>query len=91
MTRSTRVTKLALLYFGLATATLVWPIYPAVANRIEPRVFGLPFSLVWILGVITANFAVLVVLYRMRLIDAGEIENDESSPPTPAKSGEGLV
>lgn len=67
---------LALLYFVLATAALVWPIYPAFGNRIEPRVLGLPFSLVWVLAVITANFAVLVVLYRRRLVDHRELEDE---------------
>lgn len=69
---STWATRLALLYFVLATATLIWPLYPWLANRIEPRVWGLPFSLVWILGVITANFLVLVLLYALRVIDDRE-------------------
>lgn len=77
--RSKWVTRLALLYFVLATAALVWPIYPAVANRIEPRVLGLPFSLVWVLAVIASNFLVLVVLYRLRLVDDREHEDEDGA------------
>ena len=67
-------TRLALLYFSLATAALIWPLYPWLANSIEPRVMGLPFSLVWVLGVIVSNFGVLVLLYRTRAIDDREHE-----------------
>ena len=80
-------TRLALLYFVLATVALIWPVYPWLGNRIEPRVLGLPFSLVWVLAIITSNFCVLVVLYRWRLIDDREVddrdehrERDESTP-----------
>jgi TRAP-type C4-dicarboxylate transport system permease small subunit len=66
---------LAIAYFCLATALLIWPLYPWLANRIEPRLFGLPWSLAWILGVIVANFLVLALLYRLRLID--DREHDE--------------
>lgn len=68
--------RLAVAYFCLATAALIWPLYPWLGNHIEPRVLGLPFSLVWVLGVITANFGVLVLLYRLRLID--DREHDEA-------------
>jgi hypothetical protein len=77
--RSKWATGLALLYFVLATAALVWPIYPAVANRIEPRVLGLPFSLIWVLAVIACNFLVLVVLYRLRLVDDREHEDEDAA------------
>ena len=79
------MTRLCVLYFALATACLVWPIYPWLGNRIEPRVFGLPFSLTWILGVIAANFVVLLVLYRLRLIDAQELE-DAAPSKAPAEA-----
>lgn len=68
---------LSLLYFALSVASLVWPIYPAVANRIEPRLLGLPFSLVWILAVIASNFVVLALLYRAGVID--DMEDSEVS------------
>jgi hypothetical protein len=71
---STRATRLSLLYFALATASLVWPIYPWLGNHIEPRVFGLPWSLAWVLIVIVCNFVVLALLFRLRVIDDREIE-----------------
>jgi len=67
-------TRLSLAYFALATAALIWPIYPRFGDHIEPRVFGLPWSLTWILIVIACNFAVLSLLYRLRVIDDREIE-----------------
>jgi predicted PurR-regulated permease PerM len=77
--KSSTATRLAVLYFAVATAALVWPLYPWLGNRIEPRVWGLPFSLIWILVIITSNFCVLVLLYRLRLIDDLEIEENEST------------
>ena len=74
---SSWATRLSLMYFALATAALVWPIYPAFGNHIEPRVLGLPWSLVWVLIVITCNFAVLALLFRLRVIDDREIEYGE--------------
>jgi predicted PurR-regulated permease PerM len=71
-TRSPWALRLSVLYFAASAAALVWPIYPWLGNRIEPRVFGLPFSLVWVLGVIVCNFGVLALLYGLRLIDATE-------------------
>ena len=56
--------RLAIAYFVASTVALVAPMYTVVGNRIEPRVFGLPFSLVYVLGVITANLAVLAWIYR---------------------------
>lgn len=76
---STRATRLSLLYFALATAALVWPIYPWLGNRIEPRVLGLPWSLTWVLIVIACNFAVLLVLFRLRAIDDREIDDDANA------------
>ncbi len=72
--RSRVATRLAVVYFLIATASLVWPIYPAWFDRIEPRVLGLPFSLAWILIVIVANFVVLALLYSLRLVDDREHE-----------------
>ncbi len=64
-------TRLGVAYFVFATALLIWPIFPALGNRIEPRVLGLPFSLVYVLAVIVANTLVLAALYRARVIDTG--------------------
>lgn len=77
--RSRLVTPLALLYFALATATLIWPIYPRYFDRIEPRLLGLPFSLAWILIVIAANFVAVALLYHFRLVDEREHEEGQGS------------
>ncbi len=68
----TWATRASLLYFALATASLIWPIYPRFGNHIEPRVLGLPWSLVWVLLVIACNFAALALLFWLRLIDDRE-------------------
>ena len=41
-----------------------------VGDHVEPRVFGLPWSLVWVLGVIVINTAVLGALYLARAVDS---------------------
>lgn len=75
-------TRAGVVYFVIATALLIWPLYPVLGNRIEPRVLGLPFSLVYVLAVIVANTLVLAALYKARVIDtgadpeAGEAENE---------------
>ncbi|MCX4245372.1 hypothetical protein [Paraliomyxa miuraensis] len=67
--------RLAVLWFLLTTALLVWPIFPWLGNHVHPRVLGLPWSLVWVLGVIALNFGALLLLYRLRVID--DREHDE--------------
>jgi len=56
--------RLAIVYFVASTVLLIAPVYTSVANRIEPRVLGLPFSLVYVLAVIAANFVALAWMYR---------------------------
>ncbi len=34
------------------------------ANRLEPRIFGLPFLLAWIVGWIILTPAIMAVIYR---------------------------
>lgn len=65
-------------WFVLSTVLLVAPVYSVLGNRVEPRVLGLPWSLVYVLLVLAANFAVLAGLYRARVIDHAELpESDE--------------
>lgn len=71
-----RLARLSPLFFVGTTAALVWPLYPLLGDRVEPRVFGLPWSLVWVLGVIVVNTAVLVALYVARAVDAAEERGD---------------
>ena len=61
-------------YFALATLALIHPMFTWLGDRIEPRFMGLPFSLVYVLGWIGLNTAVLIWMYRARLIAAEEDE-----------------
>lgn len=56
--------RVAIAYFVASTAALVAPVFTRLGNHIEPRVAGLPWSLVYVLGVIAANLAVLAWMYR---------------------------
>lgn len=56
---------------------LVWPIFPWLGNHVHPRVFGLPWSLVYVLLVVAANAVVLGLLVRFRILDDREIEDLE--------------
>lgn len=52
------------LYFTLATLSMTWPgILPFA--RVEPLVFGLPFSLAWIAAWISGSIVVLYLLDRV--------------------------
>lgn len=46
----------------LAFLPTIFPVF-AVANRVEPFVFGLPFSFFWVVTWILVVFALLVVMY----------------------------
>ena len=63
MSRKTRY-AIAVAYFVAVTGALIWPVYPALGNHIEPRVLGLPWSLTYVLAFILANALVLLWLYR---------------------------
>ena len=69
--------RVAPLFFIATTALLVWPLYPWLGNAIEPRVLGLPWSLVYVLGVIFIDAAALTGLYWLRVVDADEQEDEE--------------
>ncbi len=75
--RQSRTTRGAILYFVIATAMLVAPCYPWLGNTIEPRVLGLPWSMVYVLLVTLANFGVLLGLYLCRAIDDREADRGE--------------
>nr|WP_293181207.1 hypothetical protein [Nannocystis sp.] len=64
--------RVAPLFFIAMTALLVWPLYPWLGNSIEPRVFGLPWSLVYLIGIIVIDAAALTALYLLRIVDAEE-------------------
>ena len=53
------------LYAVTCLLALVWPVFDRVANRLEPYVLGLPFSLAWIVGWALLTFGVLVAYYAV--------------------------
>ncbi|MCA9653976.1 MAG: hypothetical protein H6712_03730 [Myxococcales bacterium] len=78
--------RLAGLWFLVSVALLVWPVYPWLGNHVHPRVLGLPWSLVWVLLVIAANFGALLLLYRLRVVDDREHDDPPSRDPEPVAS-----
>jgi hypothetical protein len=70
------IARVAPLFFVATTALLVWPLYPWLGNTIEPRVLGLPWSLVYVLLVIVVNAVVLTWLYVARVVDATDDGDD---------------
>lgn len=64
-----RLARLSPLLFVATTAALVWPAYPLLGDHIEPRVLGLPWSLVYVLAVLALNTVALTALYLSRAID----------------------
>jgi hypothetical protein len=46
---------------------------PYFANRVEPRVFGLPFLLAWCVGAVLLTSATMAVIHRLdRNVHDGE-------------------
>ena len=72
--------RLAAAWFVLSTVLLVWPVYPWLGNHVHPRVLGLPWSLVYVLLVITMNFAALLLLYVFRVVDDREADEAAAEP-----------
>ncbi len=70
------IARVAPLFFVATTALLVAPLYPWLGDSIEPRVLGLPWSLVYVLLVIVVNAVALTGLYMARVVDAREDEGD---------------
>ena len=66
----------AIVYFVIATAFLVWPLFPLLGNRVEPRIFALPFALAYVLGFVVLDFLVLLACYRLRVVRAEEEEGE---------------
>lgn len=66
-----RVARFSPLFFVATTAALVWPIYPWLGDHVEPRVLGLPWSLVYVLLMIGLNTLVLAWLHLSGALDEG--------------------
>ena len=54
------------IYAALCLGAMTWPGYALFGNSIEPFVFGLPFSLVWIVGWVVLTFVVLTLFHATR-------------------------
>ncbi len=58
-----RAVRAADVAFGLfccaALASLIWPGYAWLGNRVRPLVLGLPFNMAWIVGWILASLVAL--------------------------------
>lgn len=70
-------------FFVLVFVGLIWPVYPAFAT-IRPRVLGMPFSLVYVIIVLLAAFAVLLGLY---VWEDRHGRHDPLDPETPDDDG----
>ncbi len=56
------VHKIVAAFFVLVLGAMMWPIYPFF-SRIHPMVFGMPFSLFYLIILIAISFLVLLGLY----------------------------
>jgi len=61
-TKRVFVHKIVAAFFVLVLAAMMWPIHPFF-SRIHPMVFGMPFSLFYLVILITISFLVLLGLY----------------------------
>jgi hypothetical protein len=52
-------------YLGVCALALVWPGYALIGDRIEPFVFGLPFTFAWTVGWLLASFLGVCVYHRL--------------------------
>ena len=51
------------IYALVCLAALIWPGYSAVGRHIEPMILGLPLSLAWVIGWVTASFFALLAYH----------------------------
>ena len=49
------------LYVLACLSAMTWPAFDLLGNRIEPTVFGVPFTLAWVVGWVLLTFVVMVV------------------------------
>ncbi|MBT06051.1 MAG: hypothetical protein CMM32_03935 [Rhodospirillaceae bacterium] len=55
--------KLCFIIFAVFIAlVMIFPIF-GLANRVEPRVLGMPFSMIWVIFWIGVEFVVLVAFF----------------------------
>ena len=68
MKRKDKINFYFLLFSVFILALLIFPIY-SVGNKVEPFIFGVPFSLFWIIACILIQF---VGILFFLIIDKGE-------------------
>jgi TRAP-type C4-dicarboxylate transport system permease small subunit len=81
-----RVYRAATLFYLLLFVALLWPVYPRFSG-IEPRVLGLPFSMVYVIGGVLLSFAVLWALFTWENRRAGSPDSPEPDVDRQAVSG----
>ena len=62
--------------YGLCGMAILWPIYPLFA-AIEPLVFSLPLSLIWVIAALLGVFFALAWLYLGERVDSLEQDSLE--------------
>ena len=60
--RRSPVYSAVVLFYLLLFLAVMWPVYPRFSS-IAPRVLGMPFSLVYVVGVLILSFSGLLGLY----------------------------
>lgn len=76
--RKRQLRRLSAGYFVASLFALIWPVYPALGNHIEPRVLGIPWSFAYVLLVIASNFVVLTLAYRARIVEEDASGEDDA-------------
>jgi TRAP-type C4-dicarboxylate transport system permease small subunit len=69
--RRAKVYKIIVLYFIAAFAATMWPIYP-LFSRIRPMLLGIPFSLFYLVVIISLTFLVLLAVYLWEYRENGQ-------------------
>ena len=54
------------IYLLVTLLAFTWPVYDMLGNRVEPVVFGLPFTFAWNVGWVLSTFVVLCLYHRAR-------------------------
>ena len=57
-----RVYQAVTAFFVALFLAMIWPVYPFF-SRIEPRLLGIPFALVYLIILLVLGFCVLLSLY----------------------------
>ncbi len=81
------VYKAVVVFYVFLFLALMWPIYPRFAS-IEPRVIGLPFSLIYVIGGLVLSFLALWGLYLWEEASDDDIKATEPEPLYQSNQGQ---